>query len=503
MHQKKFILALDQGTTSSRAILFNHQGEIIAQAQKEFKQYFPQPGWVEHDPEEIWSSQSSVTAEVIARSGIVTESIASIGITNQRETAVVWDRNTGKPVHNAIVWQDRRTADMCSKLIANGKSGMVRDKTGLIIDAYFSATKVAWILDNVTGARDKAEKGELCFGTIDSWLIWKFTRGKVHVTDVTNASRTMLYNIYSDQWDEELLELFNIPASMLPEVKGSSELFAETSGDTTGFNLPIMGVAGDQQAALFGQLCLEPGMVKNTYGTGCFMIMNLGSEPVSSGSKLLTTIAWKLDGKITYALEGSIFIAGAIIQWIRDELGLIKSATETETLAASVSDNGGVYLVPAFTGLGAPHWDQFARGTIIGITRGTGKKHIVRAALEGIAFQVADVLDAMQKDYGKKIKELRVDGGASANNFLMQFQADILNTRVTRPEIMETTALGAAYLAGLASGFWKNTGELREQWKIGRSYVPEMDEQIRTAEMKSWHRALERSLSWIENGSGR
>lgn len=498
MDNKKYVLALDQGTTSSRAIIFDKKGRIKGQAQKEFGQLYPKPGWVEHDPEEIWSSQASVTGEVIAKAGIKPSEIASIGITNQRETVVVWDRETGKPVYNAIVWQDRRTSDACSTLTANGKSDIVRKKTGLIIDAYFSATKIAWILDNVKGAREKAEAGSLCFGTIDSWLIWKFTRGKSHVTDITNASRTMLFNIYEDRWDEELLTMFNIPASILPEVKESSGLFAVTSGDTTGFSLPIMGVAGDQQAALFGQLCLEPGMVKNTYGTGCFLVMNLGEEAVTSKANLLTTVAWKIDGKISYALEGSIFIAGAIVQWIRDELNLITSASETEEIARSIEDNGGVYLVPALVGLGAPHWDQFARGTILGLTRGSGKAHIVRAALESIAYQVRDVVNAMQEDSGGKIHEIRVDGGASGNNFLMQFQSDILNTKVTRPIIMETTALGAAYLAGLASGFWKNTEELKQQWKADQSYVPAMKAEDRDNLLKNWHKAVQRSLSWIE-----
>ncbi len=497
--RKKYVLSLDQGTTSSRAILFDHEGRIIGQAQKEFRQHFPKPGWVEHDPEEIWSSQSSVTAEVIARSGVRSEEISSIGITNQRETVVVWDRETGKPVYNAIVWQDRRTSDYCSRLVDEGKSEMVRNKTGLIIDAYFSATKVRWILDNVEGARAQAEQGQLCFGNIDSWLIWKFTRGKTHVTDSTNASRTMLYNIYEDQWDDALLELFNIPRSMLPEVKESAGPFAETSGDTTGFSLPIMGVAGDQQAALFGQLCLEPGMVKNTYGTGCFLVMNLGEEPVTSKSNLLTTVAWKMEGRISYALEGSIFIAGAIIQWIRDELGLISTAEETEKLALSVADNGGVYLVPALTGLGAPHWDQFARGTIMGLTRGSGKAHIVRAALESIAYQVTDVVQAMQEDAGETIAELRVDGGASANDFLMQFQSDLLDTVVTRPGIMETTALGAAYLAGLASGFWKDTDELQKQWIADKHYRPDMNERYRNDLLNNWQKAVSRSLNWLDH----
>lgn len=498
MSDKKYILSLDQGTTSSRAILFDHKGAIISQAQKEFTQYYPQPGWVEHDPEEIWSSQASVTAEVIARTGIAPREISSIGITNQRETVIVWDRESGKAIHKAIVWQDRRTSDFCNKLKNAGKSEMVQKKTGLIIDAYFSATKIAWILDNVEGAREKAEAGQLCAGTMDTWLIWKFTRGKSHVTDITNASRTMLFNIFEDKWDKELLELFSIPESMLPEVKASSGLFAETSGDTTGFNIPIMGVAGDQQAALFGQLCLEPGMVKNTYGTGCFMIMNLGDKPILSTKNLLTTVAWKLDGKITYALEGSIFIAGAIVQWLRDELEIIHSAAETEELANAVDDNGGVYLVPALAGLGAPHWDQFARGTILGLTRGSNKKHISRAALESIAYQVNDVVQAMLEDSGVSINELRVDGGATVNNFLMQFQADILDTKVTRPKVMETTALGAAYLAGLASGFWKNVDELKKQWQVDQSYEPKMEAENKEALLHNWSRAVKRSLAWIE-----
>lgn len=498
MNPKKYILALDQGTTSSRAILFDHGGSIIAQSQKEFRQIFPKPGWVEHDPEEIWSSQSSVTAEVIAKTGIKPSEIASIGITNQRETVVVWDRYSGKPVCNAIVWQDRRTSDICKSLTEQGKSELVQSKTGLIIDAYFSATKVAWILDNVEGARKKAENGDLCFGTIDSWIIWKFTRGKVHVTDITNASRTMLFNIHEDGWDQELLNLFNIPESMLPEVKASSGIFAETSGDTTGFSLPVMGIAGDQQAALFGQLCLEPGMVKNTYGTGCFLVMNTGEAAVTSKARLLTTVAWKIDDKITYALEGSIFVAGAIIQWIRDELQLIKKASDSEALALSVEDNGGVYLVPALVGLGAPHWDQYARGSIHGLTRGSGKAHIVRAALESIAFQVADVVKAMESDAGSKITELRVDGGASVNDFLMQFQADLLNTKVTRPKIMETTALGAAYLAGLASGFWKNTGELQEQWSADKSYQSKLALATREEYLHNWQKAIQRSLAWLD-----
>lgn len=497
MAEKKYILSLDQGTTSSRAIVFDRQGKIISLAQKEFKQIFPQPGWVEHDPEEIWSSQAAVTAEVIAKAGISPREIASIGITNQRETTLVWDRHTGKPVFNAIVWQDRRTAGFCKQLGEEGKTSMIRQKTGLIIDAYFSATKIRWILDNVDGARKKAENGDLCFGTVDSWLIWKFTNGKSHVTDATNASRTMIYNIIDGTWDHELLDLFNIPESMLPEVKDSSGWFADTSGDTTGFNIPVTGVAGDQQAALFGQLCLEPGMAKNTYGTGCFLVMNSGAKPVFSENQMLTTVGWKMNDQISYALEGSIFIGGAIIQWLRDELGIISSAAETEELAEGLGDNGGVYVVPALTGLGAPHWDQFARGTIFGLTRGTGSAHIARAALESIAFQVNDVARAMVEDTGRQMSELRVDGGASANNFLMQFQADVLGATVTRPSILETTALGAAYFSGLASGFWKDTHDLKNQWAADRSFDPQMEDGMRKELLMNWDKAVDRSLAWL------
>lgn len=498
MSNKKFILSLDQGTTSSRAIIFNHLGQIKSIAQKEFKQIFPTPGWVEHDPEEIWSSQAAVTAEVLAKAGISPRDIASIGITNQRETTVVWDRHTGKAVFNAIVWQDRRTADYCKSLAEEGKTEIIRKKTGLIIDAYFSATKIRWILENVEGARKKAENGDLCFGTIDSWLIWKFTNGNSHLTDATNASRTMLYNIITGEWDNELLQLFDIPSSMLPEVKDTSGWFADTSGDTTGFNIPITGVAGDQQAALFGQLCIEKGMAKNTYGTGCFLVMNSGTEPVFSENQMLSTVGWKMNDQITYALEGSIFVGGAIIQWLRDELGLISNAAETEKMAAGLDDNGGVYLVPALTGLGAPHWDQYARGTIFGLTRGTGIPHIARAALESIAYQVHDVSKAMMEDTGQNMGELRVDGGASANNFLMQFQADILGTQVTRPSVLETTALGAAYFAGLASGFWKDTDELKNQWQVNRSFEPSMDSKIKTELLNNWNKAVSRSLGWLE-----
>ncbi len=497
MTDKKYILSLDQGTTSSRAIIFDRKGSIVSLAQKEFKQIFPKPGWVEHDPEEIWSSQAAVTAEVLAKAGISPRDIASIGITNQRETTLVWDRHTGKPVFNAIVWQDRRTAEYCKQLGEEGKTEMIRKKTGLIIDAYFSATKIRWILENVEGARKKAENGDLCFGTVDSWLIWKFTNGKSHVTDATNASRTMIYNIIDGAWDQDLLDIFDIPSSMLPEVKDSSGWFADTSGDTTGFNIPVTGVAGDQQAALFGQLCLEKGMAKNTYGTGCFLVMNSGTEPVFSENQMLTTVAWKMNDQITYALEGSIFVGGAIVQWLRDELGIISSAAETEKLAADLADNGGVYLVPALTGLGAPHWDQFARGTIFGLTRGSGRAHIARAALESIAYQVHDVAKAMMEDTGHQLAELRVDGGASANNFLMQFQADVLGSRVTRPSVLETTALGAAYFSGLATGFWKDTDDLREQWVADRSFDPSMDPGVKKELLKNWDKALGRSLAWL------
>jgi glycerol kinase len=497
MSNKKYILSLDQGTTSSRAIIFDHQGQIKSLAQKEFKQIFPTPGWVEHDPEEIWSSQAAVTAEVLAKAGISPREIASIGITNQRETTLVWDRHTGKAVFNAIVWQDRRTADYCMSLIEAGKKELIRKKTGLIIDAYFSATKIRWILENVEGARKKAENGDLCFGTVDSWLIWKFTNGKSHVTDATNASRTMLYNIITGEWDNELLQLFDIPASMLPEVKDSSGWFADTSGDTTGFNIPVTGVAGDQQAALFGQLCVEKGMAKNTYGTGCFLVMNSGTEPVFSENQMLTTVGWKMNDQITYALEGSIFVGGAIIQWLRDELGIITNAAETEKLASGLKDNGGVYLVPALTGLGAPHWDQYARGTIFGLTRGTGVPHIARAALESIAYQVHDVAKAMMEDTGHDMGELRVDGGASANNFLMQFQANVLGIKVTRPSVLETTALGAAYFSGLASGFWKDTDELKNQWQADRSFDPSMDAKVKNELLNNWNKAVSRSLGWL------
>jgi glycerol kinase len=494
---KNFILALDQGTTSSRAIIFDHNGLPVATAQKEFKQIFPKPGWVEHDAQEIWSTQAGVAHEAIEKAGIESKNISAIGITNQRETTVVWNRKTGKPVHNAIVWQDRRTASLCDKLKSEGKSRMILKKTGLIIDAYFSATKVKWILDNVKGARKQAEEGLLAFGTIDSWLVWNLTKGKLHITDVSNASRTMLYNIHKLEWDKELLSLFNIPASMLPEVKSSSEVYGNTSGH---FDkpIPVAGIAGDQQAALFGQMCIEPGMVKNTYGTGCFMMMNIGKNPIESKSKLLTTIAWKIGNETFYALEGSIFIGGAVVQWLRDGLGIIKKSTDVEKLAAKVNDSDGVYFVPAFAGLGAPHWNQHARGTLFGITRGTTSSHIARAALDGIAYQTLDVLLAMQKDSGIDIRELRVDGGATVNNQLMQFQSDLLQANVVRPKITETTALGAAYLAGLAVGYWTDIKEVKKQWQMDRTFSPLIKSKDTKSLIKGWHRAVNAAKTWAD-----
>ncbi|RFM36952.1 glycerol kinase GlpK [Chitinophaga silvisoli] len=493
---EKFILALDQGTTSSRAIIFDHNGEIKAIAQKPFEQIFPQPGWVEHDANEIWATQSSVAAEAIAKADLNGTNIAAIGITNQRETAVVWDRETGTPIYHAIVWQDRRTAKYCDELKEKGYTDMIREKTGLVIDAYFSGTKVKWILDNVAGAREKAEKGELCFGTIDSWLVWKFTRGHMHITDVTNASRTLLFNIHTMQWDQELLDLLTIPASMLPEVKQSSEIYGETATTLFASKIPIAGIAGDQQAALFGQMCVEEGMAKNTYGTGCFLLMNTGNKPVYSKNNLLTTVAWKINGEVTYAMEGSVFVGGAAIQWLRDGLGIIHNSADSETLSASVKDNGGVYFVPALTGLGAPYWDQYARGAIFGITRGTTAGHIARAALEGIAFQVYDLLKSMESDSGKQSTELRVDGGAVANNALMQFQADIFGSNVVRPKVLETTALGAAYLAGLAVGYWDNIDEVKKQWSIDRTFKPELDGQNIEKLLADWKKAVERTRGW-------
>ena len=492
---KKFILALDQGTTSSRAIVFDSNGLPVATAQKEFTQFYPQPGWVEHDPEEIWSTQVGVALEAISKTSLESSGIAAIGITNQRETTIVWDRKTGKPVYNAIVWQDRRTAGFCDQLKSEGLSSKILDKTGLIIDSYFSATKVKWILDNVKGTRKMAENGQLAFGTIDSWLIWNLTRGKLHVTDVSNASRTMLLNIHSLKWDDELLKIFNIPASMLPEVRSSSEVYGETSGQFSSA-IPIAGIAGDQQAALFGQMCIEPGMVKNTYGTGCFMMMNIGSKPIKSKSRLLTTVAWQIGKETHYALEGSIFIAGAVVQWLRDGLGIIRKSGDIEKLASKVKDSEGVYFVPAFAGLGAPHWEQHARGTLVGITRGTTSSHIARAALDSIAYQALEVLLAMQNDSGIDIRELRVDGGATVNNQLMQFQADILQAKVVRPKITETTALGAAYLAGLAVKYWNSLHDIKDQWQEDRTFHP----QIPAAEIKTmvrgWYRAINAAKAW-------
>ena len=496
---QQYILALDQGTTSSRAIIFDKKGAIITTAQKEFTQIFPQPGWVEHDANEIWSTQLGVAAEAISKAGLSPENIAAIGITNQRETTVVWERATGKPIYNAIVWQDRRTASFCDELRAKGLDKMIREKTGLIVDAYFSATKVKWILDNVKGAREKANNGELCFGTVDSWLVWNLTKGQVHVTDVSNASRTMLCNIHTLQWDGELEKIFDIPGNMLPQIRSSSEVYGTTQNILTAHNIPIAGIAGDQQAALFGQMCTQPGMVKNTYGTGCFMLMNTGEKPVVSNNNLLTTVAWKVNGITNYALEGSVFIAGAVVQWLRDGLGIIKTSKEVEALAASVQSADGVYLVPAFAGLGAPHWNQYARGTMAGITRGTSAGHIARASLESIAYQTMDVLKAMEADAGISIKELRVDGGATANDMLMQFQADILNTKVVRPRVTETTALGAAYLAGLAVGFWNNIDEIQGQWQEDMAFDPSMTADERTVLTKGWQRAVRSAIAWADD----
>lgn len=492
----KYVLALDQGTTSSRAILFDRKGQIIGQAQKEFTQHYPQPGWVEHDPEEIWSSQFSVLAEVLAKAGITTGDVAAIGITNQRETTVVWDRKTSKPVYNAIVWQDRRTAAYCDQLRANGYESMIRNKTGLLPDAYFSATKVKWILDNVSGAREKAMNGELAFGTIDTWLSWKLTNGKVHVTDLSNASRTMLLNIRTCEWDEELLKLFDIPASMLPSLVSSSGQFAVTDSVVPGTHIPLAGIAGDQQSALFGQQCTQPGMVKNTYGTGCFMLMHTGEKIVHSTHNLLTTIAWKVNNRVEYAVEGSIFIGGAVVQWLRDGLQLIRSSGEIGELAGSTSHTDGVYMVPAFAGLGAPHWNQHARGTLFGLTRGTTKAHVARAGLESIAYQTMEVLKAMEADAGLPIRELRVDGGATVNDLLMQFQCDLLQVPVVRPKVYETTALGAAYLAGLAVGYWESEEEIRQQWTADRYFHPTASPATMAPLIRGWHRAVKASVAW-------
>ncbi|QBJ78028.1 MULTISPECIES: glycerol kinase GlpK [Aquitalea] len=496
--KNQFILALDQGTTSSRAILFNQAGDIVSLAQKEFRQIYPQPGWVEHDPQEIWGGQAGVAAEAVAKAGIDGRSIAAIGITNQRETTIVWDRETGLPVYNAIVWQDRRTAAFCDQLKERGLADTIRSKTGLLVDAYFSGSKIKWILDNVPGARARAEAGKLAFGTVDSWLIWNFTHGKVHVTDVSNASRTMLYNIHTLEWDAELLDILSIPASMLPAVKSSSEVYGHTHAAHLGVEIPIAGVAGDQQAALFGQQCTRPGMVKNTYGTGCFMMMNTGEQPIESTNKLLTTIAWQVDGKVHYALEGSIFIGGAVVKWLRDGLGIIRHSADVGPLAQEVADSDGVYLVPAFAGLGAPHWNQDARGTIVGATLGTKAAHIARAALDSIAYQTMDVLKAMEADAGMAIAELRVDGGATVNELLMQFQSDILGVDVVRPKITETTALGAAYLAGLAVGYWAGVEDIQGQWQLDRRFQQGMAAEQVDANVRGWVRAVNAAKAWAD-----
>lgn len=495
----KYILSLDQGTTSSRAIVFNKKGDIVSLAQKEFTQFFPQPGWVEHDANEIWSTQLGVATEAILKAGLTVHDIAGIGITNQRETAVVWDRKTSKPIFNAIVWQDRRTAGFCDELIKDGSSKMISEKTGLVTDAYFSATKVKWILDHVPGARAKADNGELCFGTIDSWLLWKLTNGKVHATDISNASRTLLFNIHTRLWDEDLLKLFTIPASMLPEVRSNSEVYGFTQHLLTAADLPVSGMAGDQQSALFGQMCIRPGMVKNTYGTGCFMLMNTGNKPVASQNNLISTVAWQIGNEVQYALEGSVFIAGAVVQWLRDGLKLIQKSSDVEALAKLVDDNGGVYMVPAFTGLGAPHWNQHARGIIVGLTRGTTDAHLARAAVESIAYQTMDVLLAMEADAGLQIKELRVDGGATANDYLMQFQSNILQTTVIRPSITETTALGAAYLSGLAVGYWESIEEIEKYWQPQKTFQPSLAENECRVLKKGWIKAVKAAKAWTED----
>ena len=492
---EQYILALDQGTSSSRAIVFDSKGTPVSVSQKEFTQYFPQPGWVEHNPMEIWSSEAAVIAESISAIDINGKNIAAIGITNQRETTIVWDAETGTPVYNAIVWQDRRTSEYCDSLKAQGLTEMIRSKTGLIVDAYFSATKIRWILENVPGARQKAEEGKLRFGTVDTWLVWMLTRGEVHVTDVSNASRTMLLNINTLQWDDELLSLFAIPKSMMPQVRSSSEVYGHTKTTIFAHPVPIAGIAGDQQAALFGQMCTEPGSVKNTYGTGCFLLMNSGTKPIMSSNNLLTTVAWKIGDTVNYALEGSIFVAGSVVQWLRDGLGIIRSSAEVEALATSVPDNAGVFFVPALTGMGAPYWDQYAKGTITGLTRGATAAHIARAALEGIAFQTMDIVEAMKKDAGVDLKELKVDGGASRNNFLMQFQSEVLGVEVIRPKVTETTAIGAAYLAGLAVGFWDSIDTVKQQWQQERTFSPEMPQEKVEALKAGWKDAVGRTLS--------
>ncbi|MCC5833843.1 MAG: glycerol kinase GlpK [Opitutales bacterium] len=496
MNSEKYIIAFDQGTTSSRSIVFNHNGEIVTVAQKEFEQIYPRPGWVEHDPMEIWSSQSSTAAEAISRANLSRNDIAAVGLTNQRETTIVWDRDTGRPVYNAIVWQDRRTADYCRKLREEGLEKVVSEKTGLRIDPYFAGTKVRWILENVRGAREKAQKGKLLFGTVDSWLLWQLTGRKVHATDITNASRTLFYNIEKDGWDPELLEMFEVPESMLPEIRSSSEVYGEVEGKLYPGGAPIAGMAGDQHAALFGQACFAPGMAKNTYGTGCFLLMNTGEKPVRSKNNLLTTVAWRIGNKTEYALEGSVFIGGAVVQWIRDELQLVRTAQELDELAATVKDANGLFLVPAFAGLGAPHWDPYARGAALGMTRGTNRAHFCRAALESIAFQSADLITCMEKDSGLTLKELRVDGGASRSEPLLQFQADLLQEKVVRPKCVETTAMGAAYLAGLAVGFWDNRDTITRNWETDRVFEPDREADEMKALRKGWGRALERSKNW-------
>lgn len=499
MTDKKYIIALDQGTTSSRAVLLDHDANIVGIAQREFTQIYPKTGWVEHDPMEIWATQSSTLNEVVAKTGITSDQIAAIGITNQRETTIVWNKNTGKPVYNAIVWQCRRTAEFCDQLKAKGYTDYIRNTTGLVVDPYFSGTKVKWILDNVEGAREQAEKGELLFGTVDTWLIWKLTQGRVHVTDYTNASRTMMFNIHSKQWDDKMLKILDIPRSMLPEVKNSSEIYGQTNiGGKGGVRIPIAGIAGDQQAALYGHLCVNAGQAKNTYGTGCFMLMNTGNKAITSQNGLLTTICCNAKGEPAYALEGSVFIAGASIQWLRDELKIVHDSADTEYFAQKVPDCNGVYVVPAFTGLGAPYWDPYARGAIVGLSRGANRNHIVRATLESIAYQTKDVLEAMLSDSGEKLQSLRVDGGATANNFLMQFQADILNTQVERPTVKEVTALGAAYLAGLATGFWKDLEELRDKASIERTFLPDQNEAKQQRRYKGWKKAVKRALEWAK-----
>lgn len=495
----KYVMALDAGTTSNRCILFTEKGDIASVAQKEFTQIFPKPGWVEHDANEIWSTQLGVAVEAMSKINARPEDIAAVGITNQRETTIIWDKTTGEPIHNAIVWQCRRTSDYCDKLREDGYVDMFRDKTGLVIDAYFSGTKVKWLLDHVEGARERAEKGELLFGTVETWLIWKLTKGKVHVTDYSNASRTMLFNIKERKWDDEILAILDIPKSLLPEVRPSSEVYGETDPAYFGAPIKIGGAAGDQQAALFGQACFSAGEAKNTYGTGCFLLMNTGEEPVYSQNGLVTTIAWGLDDKVYYALEGSIFVAGAAIQWLRDELRIIDTAPDSEYMASQVEDTNGCYVVPAFTGLGAPHWDQYARGAIVGLTRGVNKKHLIRATLESLAYQTYDVLAAMQEDAGIKLSALKVDGGASMNNFLMQFQADIIHAPVHRPSCIETTAMGASYLAGLAVGFWKSTADVRNNWQISKIFEPQMAEEDRTAKLKGWKKAVTRSFDWAKD----